>query len=412
MLQQALRGLRLTSLRAEPAVAPVACRSLITPPDHREEDRADHSARLDSCPGSCSSSSPAAAVSSTASTPVPGASPVRRPPAPATGAGAPVVERRRVLAPTADEPFLGNVATLLVWPPGVSAVSGEPQRRPRTWREATDTQRFQTLFPRRPTPLVGGALQMLGLNPDGSEASPSGGAGGWPGAAGRGSGGGGELSPDQAVALGELVERLQSLQQALQESLPEGEELTGAAFITLAADPDPEPDHDSDRNPDRMPDREGRLQGAHGGGFGPQPSGSGMSSEEEYEGPEASDDESDEEEEQEWTGRRTRRGGAGLWARAREAEPNSLGSAEASSSGRGGLGMDGARMVGRAGRLVRGIRGGGEGEGEGAKRLGRRLRSPCARQQAHWPAPPWDDRQPFQTAYGTVFGFWRLCPYG
>lgn len=44
--------------------------------------------------------------------------------------------------------------------------------------------------------------------------------------------------------------------------------------------------------------------------------------------------------------------------------------------------------------------------------IGRRQRRPEGCQRGPRPAPPWDDTQPFQTHVGTVYHFWRLCPYG
>ncbi|GLC34827.1 hypothetical protein PLESTM_000244300 [Pleodorina starrii] len=47
-----------------------------------------------------------------------------------------------------------------------------------------------------------------------------------------------------------------------------------------------------------------------------------------------------------------------------------------------------------------------------AASLGRHRRRPAGWQRGPKPAPPWDDTQPFQTSVGTVYHFWRMCPYG
>ncbi|EFJ45332.1 hypothetical protein VOLCADRAFT_94442 [Volvox carteri f. nagariensis] len=54
----------------------------------------------------------------------------------------------------------------------------------------------------------------------------------------------------------------------------------------------------------------------------------------------------------------------------------------------------------------------GSGSSCAATMLGRWRRRPAGWQQGPRPAPPWDDTQPFQTHVGTVYHFWRLCPYG
>ncbi|PNH00967.1 hypothetical protein TSOC_013173 [Tetrabaena socialis] len=43
---------------------------------------------------------------------------------------------------------------------------------------------------------------------------------------------------------------------------------------------------------------------------------------------------------------------------------------------------------------------------------GRRNRAPSQPQRGRVADAPWDDTKPFQTPYGTVYGYWRLCPYG
>ncbi|KXZ53331.1 hypothetical protein GPECTOR_7g1225 [Gonium pectorale] len=109
---------------------------------------------------------------------------------------------------------MGNVATLLVrWP------HAPLQKVPRSWREVTDNDRFQYLFPRRPQPFVQRAmdayeelLHAASVSPDNDPDKVASGSGGRLGAVDSG------LSHAHQAALTELLERLQSWQQHLQDT--------------------------------------------------------------------------------------------------------------------------------------------------------------------------------------------------
>ncbi|GFR49614.1 hypothetical protein Agub_g11637 [Astrephomene gubernaculifera] len=264
-------------------------------------------------------------------------------------------ERRKVLTPSHDE-FTGNVATLLVrWP----HLPTQPSKQPRSWREVVDNDRFMSLFPRRPTALTQHAIRNLqatlaataeGLNEAGGSGSA---AAGGPGP---------QQDPAAHAVVSELLERLMAVQQRLQDSMSEDDDGSGESTILAVAAIAEEDDEDDLSN-----------------GHDASSSGRSWSQQASY------DDEDAE----------MRRG-----AHAQGFAASASGLHSSSSSGQ---------------ETATGAQPDGGSEGaSGSRRLGRRLRwNPCPRRgPIRTPAPPWDDCQPFQTHVGTVYHFWRLCPYG
>ncbi|GIL49686.1 hypothetical protein Vafri_5998 [Volvox africanus] len=229
-------------------------------------------------------------------------------------------ERRKVLPVLAGDKFTSNVATLLVrWP----HAAPPPSRLPRSWREVCDSEHFRRLFPLAAAGAYGNNHGEAGLGlPAAGDALPQ------------------QYDAHQAALL-ELVDRLQAVQQHLEDSMSNEGDGTIVALTFAHEEAD-----DGGRDIDS--EEEGELSGSschlrrHSG---------------------------------------------------REGSPciDGVGDAAGYSDigSRKGSGAANIRMA-----------------------LGRCRRAPAGWQQGPRPAPPWDDTQPFQTNVGTVYHFWRLCPYG
>ncbi|GIL73466.1 hypothetical protein Vretimale_17688 [Volvox reticuliferus] len=245
-------------------------------------------------------------------------------------------ERRKVLPVLAGDKFTSNVATLLVrWQHAASS----PSRLPRNWQEVCDSDRFRRLFPLRPTPLTEGAVQGLRALAASEAYDPSDGE-----ADGRLPAWGDAL-PQQydahQAALLELVDRLQAVQQHLEDSMSNDGDGTILA-LTFTHDDDDDGSRDIDNEEGEKPSVSPyHIHGQPGCDDSPC--------------------------------------------------SNEVGDAAGSNETRS---RDGSGVV-----TMR-------------TPLGRCRRRPEGCQRGPRIAQPWDDRQPFQTNVGTVYHFWRLCPYG
>ncbi|GLI64601.1 hypothetical protein VaNZ11_007908, partial [Volvox africanus] len=159
-------------------------------------------------------------------------------------------ERRKVLPVLAGDKFTSNVATLIVrWPHSAKP----PPRLPSSWQEVCDSDRFRQLFPLRPSPLTEGAVQGLrALAAAGGYSSNAGEIGGGLPAAG-------DVIPQQydahQAALLELVDRLQAVQEHLEDSMSNEGDGTIVA-LTFA------PDEADDGGRDIDSEEEGELSGS------------------------------------------------------------------------------------------------------------------------------------------------------